>query len=307
MKPLAGAARAAVFFLALALSSASPAAAAGKNRPYLVMTTGMVILPPVDPVKVGSERTVKEGDTIFRAPLGWFEYAVADSDVSVKIAELDWKIAANAKLNLVAGKGGGDLALLPATADIYCDEPKNDVAKDLLNGLTLGLSQLGARFAKSTRLCLVDTDSNGDFDKAFLVGLKKAEDRFLVPITPIAFKRFTNQPIDDKSFVEVVFYDGGMLNGPNFKVQPTVSGTPMGIAAINVMATMSPGARLIRIPMQQDIKRKKLPNRIIFGTARIEVKSVDAATKTATFRYTGDWIWSPFIPTYPTQIIYVYY
>ena len=88
-----------------------------------------------------------------------------------------------------------------------------------MNGLTLGLSQLGARLAKETRLCLIDSDSNGDFDKAFLVGLKKKEDRFVVDMAPVPYTSHINAPMGENSYMEVVFYDGGMLNGANFQIR----------------------------------------------------------------------------------------
>ena len=115
-KWVAGACRAVSGLIAAALMAASPAQAAGRDgKEFQAFTTGMVILKPVDPPAIGSERTVKEGDVVFRAPLGWFHHAVSGQDITVRIIDLDWTIAKGALLQSVAGMSGGNLSSLPKT------------------------------------------------------------------------------------------------------------------------------------------------------------------------------------------------
>lgn len=293
--------------IAALLLAAGPAVAAGRDgKEFQAFTTGMVILKPIDPPAIGSERTVKEGDVVFRAPLGWFHHAVSDQDITARIIDLDWTIPKGSFLQSVAGMSGGNLSSLPKTAKTYCDAPKQDTVKGLMHSLTLGLSQLGARIAKETRLCVIDSDGNGDFDKAFLVGLKKKEDRFVVDIAPVPYTPHINAPMGENSFMEVVFYDGGMLNGANFQIRVSINGQMAGLSGIRAFAPAKP-TTLTYVNSQQDIKSKKLPYPMTFGPAQLTVTALDKLAKTATIRVDRNLSWTPLIPVYPPQVIYVYY
>ena len=294
-----------VAVLAACLSMPVVAAPAGP-KPFTALTTGMVMLAPENPGVVGTERTMRENDEIFRARLGWFASATIAAGVTAHIADADWAIPQTALLQRAIVFAGGDLADQPRGSIVYCDTPKAGLAKGLLNGITLGLSQLAARFAKETQLCVMDSDANGDFDRAFLVGLKKPEDRKTVTITPVGYTTASDRPVDGDSYVHVRYLDGGLLSGPSLAMDARVGGVAQGLAGITMRAGAAQSLPVF-VPASQSVKLKKLPQSMRFGAAALTVTAVDPVAKTATVRLDSNFAWTPVRFRYPVQTIYIYY
>lgn len=275
-------------------------------KPFLVGLTGMVMLPPEKPNEIGSEWTIKEHDVVFKTRLGWFQSASAEKDISVNIAGLVWTIPKGTLIQRAYRASGGDLAEIKQAA-VYCDVVRNDATKGMLNALTLGLSQIGKRVEKQSQLCVLDSNEDGMFDKAFLVGLKKPEDRFVVDIPHVTYQSFANKPLGEDSYIQVTYYDGGMLSGPNFGLGVWVNGQKLGIQAVRMALPIGNRALPIQVPVSSSIKLKELPQTIRFGMASITVTGFDATAKTANIAYKSEWRWAPIGLVYPPQTIYIYY
>ncbi len=293
--------------LTLTISLVTKANAETRNKPYTVSTTEMGILAAEQPVAIGTNQNIKENDVIFKAPLVWLISAKLENDVAIKIADLEWKVSKESLLQFSFDHFGGDISILSPKSNIFCDDWRRDQAKVLANSLTLGLSQLGARIAKDTRLCLVDEDLNNEFEKAFLVGLKKPEDRFMIKIDGVKYQAEENRRISDADYVYVKFYDGGILNGPGFEISIIKNGIPVQISSLKMIGPEGLNAAPVLVRATQNIKLKKLPFKITFGKAAITVTEFDAVSKIAKIQYDSDWEWSPIGIIYPTQYIYIYY
>lgn len=297
----------AVSALLLAHSS-SAIAAAGDPQKFDVTLTGLVVEPDGKSLPVGEEREVKEHDVIAQGKLSWFATAKLDAPVTVHAVDTDFPVAKETTLRLAASATGGDLATLGRGAITYCDELRTDRLKALGQLATLGLSALGSRLAKETQVCLVDGDANGDFEKGFIVGTKKAPDRHMVDVTPVKYTVTRFDPVAGDSYLQVRFYDGGMLSGPSLGLVLRINGGNVGFAALHMFELNRFGlAGRMRVPPYQGFKEKKLPLLLGFGPTRIRVLAFDKARKVGTVKLERDWTRSGFVIQYPPQVVYIYY
>lgn len=282
-------------------------AADKKNRPYDVTVTGYVVKPSGKSMPLGQDLQLREHDVVLKGDLAWFSATHLAAPVTVRALDLDFPIPAGATLRLAAGYQGGDLASLPKEARVFCEEPRHNTVKSLAFAATLGLSSLGARLARDTRTCLVDTDGNATFDKGFIVGTKKADDRHMVDIEPIAYETKMLDPIPGDSRLEVEFLDGGALSGPGFRLNMIVDGEQQPFAALHFFPLN--GRFLVRQRHQrvQGLKLSKLPMGVSFGTARIDVSAFDPETKVATAQIVRDFGINGFVVEPLPQYIYIYY
>lgn len=294
--------------LAGCVLQAGPAVAADKkNRPYDVTVTGYVVKPSGQSMPVGQDLQLREHDVVLKGDLAWFSATHLAAPVTVHALDLDFPIPAGATLRLAAGYQGGDLASLPKEARVFCEEPKHNTVKSLAFAATLGLSSLGSRLARDTRTCLVDSNGDATFDKGFIVGTKKADDRHMVDIEPIAYETKMLDPLPGDSRLEVEFLDGGALSGPGYRLNMIVDGKEEAFAALHFFPLT--GAFMLRQRHQrvQGLKLSKLPMGIAFGSARIDTSAFDPETKVATARIVRDFGVNGFVVEPLPQYIYIYY
>lgn len=291
-----------------AATCAPAQAAAGDPKKFSVTLTGLVVEPDGKSLPVGTETEVKEHDVIVQGKLSWFATARLEAPAVVRAVDVDFKVAPETTLRLAAGASGGDLASLSRTAVTYCDELRTDRAKALGQLATLGLSTLGSRLSKETQICLVDSDGNQDFDKGFIVGIKKAPDLHMVEIQPVKYTTKRLDPLAGESWLKVKFYDGGIMSGPSLGMELKINGATQGYAALHMfeLGRLSLAGRMRAVP-NQGFKEKNLPKLVGFGPTRITVLSFDKARKVGKVRVERDWVPTGFVIQYPPQVIYVYY
>ena len=123
--------------------------------------------------------------------MGWLFHGKVNEAVEFEIAGLNIEIAPEESLRKALEFSGGDLSRFGEDATAYCQRERHDSLKGLAALATLGLSDLGSRISKETQACLVDSDLDGSFDHAFLVGLKREEDFLAVPIDAAAYQEFS--------------------------------------------------------------------------------------------------------------------
>ncbi|MEI6642968.1 MAG: hypothetical protein WCL10_13095 [Novosphingobium sp.] len=299
------AAQFAAFALAWLGLSAVPAHAGG-NQPFDVTLTGYVVEASGKSMPLAKDVVLKEHDIVFSGKLAWFSTADLAGAVSFDAVGTKFAVAQDAVLRLAVGVRGGDLADLSKTARTFCDASRHNMAKGLANLATGGILSLGARLRSDTQVCLVDKDANGDFDSAFVIGTKKAEDRHLVAIEPVRYVPRTLTPIDGDSVLEVEYLDGGALTGPKFWLNMRVKGEKFQFAALHMFQLRGFSFRT-RVPITQSIKPTKLPTTFLFGAASLTVKKIDPVTRAATVDLLTDFRLDGFVIEPTPQTIYIFY
>lgn len=301
-----------IVFGAAALLVGFAAEAAEKAKPvkvpdFNVVLTGYVVKPSGKSHPIGESLSLKEGDMVLSGDIFWFNVARASEPIAIRAVDTDFTIPANTTLRLAARALGGDLASLPAEAITYCEDFRHNQGKALVQLATGGIASLGARLRSDTQTCVIDTDRDGKFDKAFINGAKKGEDRHTVEIAPVAYRDTMFDPVAGDTRLEVRFYDGGMLSGPNFQLNLRLNGSNASFAALHFFRLDGGPVVRARVPIAMGFSAKKVPMQLNFGSGAIEVTGYDKATKTGTASVVRDFSLNGFIieplPTY----IYIYY
>lgn len=285
----------------VAVPAAAQQKAAPKVQPFMVNLTSYAALAPATPFEKDVPKAYREKDVLFALPVVWEDRVVADREIKVKVAGVDWTIKQGDILTRARSATGGNLATLPDKTPIYCGEYFNKKGGIEAHLLTLGLSSLGSRLSNWLQTCVVDSDSDGSFDQGFLVGTKKAPDRTLVPIEPVAYAPKRLEPIADAR-LEVVYYDGGPLIAPNFELHLFTEGKRVAFGGLG-FPNNEPPADLYKDKAaykkwQEEtpsslgwffsIKSKKIPQTFTVGDARFTVRSIDKVAKTATITLDRD-------------------
>jgi hypothetical protein len=175
-------------------------------------------MPPQVARQAGEERSVVPGDVVLTAPLGWLSAAILSQPVEVEIAGARESFGAGAMLLHALEARGGDLAQLPAAVRTYCGEERLSSARVAASALALGVSDLATRLRRNTRFCLVDSDKDDRFDRAFLVGTRRDEDRRMVTIAPTPLEIRINHPLGEGDRLEVMYGEAGLLNNPHMRL-----------------------------------------------------------------------------------------
>ena len=317
-RAMTAAALAGVMWAGQAAAQGKPPAA--KPKGFAVEFSSYVALPPESPSKIAESRTVREKDVILSMPIAWEDRATVPAGFRVRVAGADWDIKSDARLTRAISVSGGDLAALPDGAITYCGEMfrKNGAVAATL--LTLGLSDLTSQLSSWLQVCAVDSDADGRFDKGFLVGTKRAEDRRLVEVEPVAYTVIRNDPVPD-SRLDVVYYDGGGLNSENFEFHLFLEGKKQQFAGLTFRDNLPPAgaeedrkvakAREAVTPSRLQwyfpVKKKKLPQRFTVGNAVFTVTAIDGVAKTAEVAVDKDPTVFPFALWYQGTPIYIYY
>lgn len=301
---------------AVAKDKASPA----KPKGFAVGFSSYVALPPATPSTIAESRTLREKDVVLSMPVAWEDRAIVPAGFRVRVAGADWDIKSDAKLTRAITASGGDLASLPEGAITYCGESFRKDGALTATLLTLGLSSLTSQLSSWLQVCAVDSDADGRFDKGFLVGTKRAEDRRLVDVEPVAYTVTRNEPIPN-SRLDIVYYDGGGLNSENFEFHLFLEGEKQKLGGLTFRDNLPPveikedrkaaKAREAVTPSSLQwyfpVKKKKLPQRFTVGNAAFTVTAVDSVAKTAAITVDKDPTAFPFALWHQGTTIYIYY
>jgi hypothetical protein len=285
--------------LALAALVMVAAAAPAHAGQYRVEVSGAVILPSEESHAPGLERAIAPGDILMRAPLGWADSATIGQDVPLEIAGLRETIPAGAPLSGITSARGGDLAGLPEGRRIYCAAQSVNAVGAVMGVATFGLTNIGSRVARVRRFCLVDLDSDGRFERAFLVGAKRADDQHMIEIPPLPYEAMRNHPIGPGNFVQVRFGAGGLLGNPLIFVEYYLGNIPQPIDALYT----GEGRAMIRTRAATSFRTT--PRQFAIGPAQFTILSFDRETKAARIRYERDFELTPVNVGFAAQTVYV--
>jgi hypothetical protein len=281
---------------AMALAAAASPAHAGQ---YRVETSGAVILPSEESHAPGLERAVVPGDIVMRAPLGWADAATLSQDVSLEIAGLRETIPAGTLLSGVTSASGGDLAGLPEGRRIYCAAQSVNAIGAVAGIATFGLTNIGSRVARVRRFCLADLDSDGRFERAFLVGAKRSADQHMIEIAPLAYEAERNRPMGAGNFVQVRFGAGGLLGNPLIFVEYYLGNIAQPIDSLYT----GEGRAVVRTRAATAFRTT--PRQFAIGPAQFTILSFDRETKAARIRYERDFELTPVNVGFAAQTVYV--
>lgn len=285
--------------LALAGMALAAAAAPAHAGQYRVEVSGIVILPSEETHAPGLERSIAPGDILMRAPLGWADAATISQDVSLEIAGLRETISSDAMLFGAASARGGDLAGLPEGRRIYCGEQRVNAVGAVAGIATFGLTNIGSRVARVRRFCLADVDSDGRFERAFLVGAKRAADQHMIEIAPVPYEAAVNRPIGPGNFIQVRFGAGGLLGNPLIFIDYFRGNI---LQPIDDLYT-GEGRAMIRTRAATAFRTT--PRGFAIGPAQFTMLSFDRQTKAARIRYERDFSLTPVNVGFAPQTVHV--
>jgi hypothetical protein len=285
--------------LALAGMALAVAAAPAHAGQYRVEVSGTVILPPEETHAAGLERAIVPGDIVMRAPLGWADAAAIRQDVSLEIAGLRETISSDSMLSGVTSARGGDLAGLPEGRRIYCGEQRVNAIGAVAGIATFGLTNIGSRVARVRRFCLADLDADGRFERAFLVGAKRAADQHMIEIAPVPYEAALNRPIGPGDFIQVRFGAGGLLGNPLIFIDYFHGNILQPIDSLYT------GVGRDTVRTRAATAFRTTPRAFAIGPAQFTVLSFDRQTKAARIRYERDFSLTPVNVGFAPQTVYV--
>ncbi len=285
--------------LGLAALALIAAAAPAQAEQYRVAVSGTVILPSEETHEAGAERAIVPGDILMRAPLGWGDAATVREHVSLEIAGLRETISPGSVLQGATSARGGDLAALPEGRRIYCAAQSVNAIGAAMGVATFGLTNIGSRVARVRRFCLVDGDADGRFERAFLVGAKRAPDQQMVEIAPVPYEAAQNRPIGPGSFVQIRYEAGGLLGNPLIFIDYYLTNVLQPIDALYT------GEGRDAVRSRAATAFRTTPRGFAIGPAQFTVLSFDRETKAARIRYERDFALTPVNVGFAPQTVYV--
>ena len=238
---------------------------------YLVTPSTNKILMAEDKLVPGTEFTVKKGEVFYSRPVGRAWSAVLGGDLNLTIAGKTTTLPKGTQLNLargVAGKAGKELE---EEARVFCAPAQNNwnMAKGLANLLTLSLFASAERFQPNTQFCVVDTERDGQVDKAFLAGAKKADDLTPVEIQPTPISVERDVPLPGLSEARLRFAGQvGFFNDVGVDLEVIENGRPL---------VYQNGRTLV--------PKGKLPRDVTIFGASFTLLAYDPKTKVAKMRW----------------------
>ena len=264
------------------------------NGTYDVRLSPRFIIPPETPHERGARAMLKPGDIAFKASLGWMFHASTTRDVTAQISGIDLKIDQAETLRRAIAWGGGDLDRFPADTPVYCQRAKGNAVQNALSALTLGLTDLGTRVSKESQFCLMDANADGEFDYAFLEGLKRPEDRKAIAIDPVPYAAFDmgdSVGVDEGDYIQVRVAEAAGLFGRSIVTEVYVGGVAMNPSSL-YWWTGPNGARLPST-ISQKIPTKNHPQVMMFTNAALKVHGYDKKTKAVDVEYIRDFNYTP--------------
>ena len=227
----------------------------------------------------GGEATYKVGDYVLRVPLVWARAAILTEGVTVT--------AGDRTETLAAGMALPDEILLEAEESktfftAFCT-PRKAAERGLdggLGGALFGgsLTRSLVRSATDAQFCLVDSDSDGKFDKSMLVGAGWGEVRTPRAITPVGFERRANVPISAEDEVRIQLRAVGKSQ-VGFRLEIVQQGNKRAFQYIG-------GSNGVIATRDNWIGTKKgLPQFGEIYGAEFEITAFDRAARTVTIRW----------------------
>lgn len=282
-----------MIFGAQAFAQSSGAAA----KPYSIEPGSLMAGPPRSSIVPGTVRRLSLGDAIFEAPVVWTKAGEISDGLNVEIAGLNLHVSPGQTL-AAATATGGDLAGLAAAATVLCTR-----SYEGLRDRAVSAANARSRYNKSGSLCLVDSDADSRFDKAFTDGSKLAADWHMVDIPATSYKVAEMVPHESGVVIKVVYAHGLMFRPVGLQAEPWVNGEHPRFTWAK-----------LKSPDGSDGKGRwpfkgATPRRIAIGGAEISLLSFDPTTGIAEIRYERDFSPVEFVPESdePTIPYTIYY
>jgi hypothetical protein len=286
------AARTATLLIAAGFSPVAQSASAASR----LSLAPKVIVAPVPGAAPGTEMTVRAGQTVLRAPLGWLSAARLDAPVTVEAGGRSARLPANALL-IGAIASGGDLRTVAGGAVIFCSGDRAEAELGIAPSSWSGSGAKGGG-GGSDRLCLIDSDRDARFDLALLPGAKRPEDKQAIALEPVAYKALTGAPMAGESEVRIVYQ-----SGTTFRVEVVEGGKPQKFGLFSVRlgpSTIFQTDRVFRV------QSKRLPQRQLVGSAAFTILSIDEAAGVARIAVERDFYLAPYSLGSRAQTIHIY-
>lgn len=273
----------------IAAACSGEALASPTLKQHRITLPAYVTVPTETSSSADKEFTVREGDIILSAPIGYAKGGRLATAISVDLGGLTFSLASGERIPQVVATGG-DLNRLPAGAAVLCDFAEQYRRKELPEPA----GSVGQRFEAETQLCVADSDGDGQMDKAFVSGTRLSADRAMIDIAPVAYELLQNTPIPG-SELRVVYYDGSSLWSANFEVHVFLEGQRHNIDNVTFEGEPKRTSWFL-------FPKKKLgfPQSIKVGPASFQVMTIDKVGKSAVIRRERDF------PAVPLRWYYKY-
>lgn len=173
-------------------AAAQPAAAKAPEGTRVTLPS-FVVLPSLNNFAEGEIREFGTYEAILDLPLAYPVAAHLEATADIMVHGLHFRIRPDIQLVKVAAAAGGDLASLPGAALIACwgDNMWEDLRRD---NPALTAVQLAQKVYSNPKPCLIDSDNDGRFDRAFFSEQKIPAERTSVPITPASYRLAEKEP-----------------------------------------------------------------------------------------------------------------
>lgn len=256
------------------LSFAAMPVAAGGAPPKLKPSKLHVIPTPLG--GANGTRTARPGDVILEAGLGFERTASLLASQRIKLAGIEFPLRSSDSLRsavMADAKGQPNTG-----ASFYCTGSIR--LPQAVRSPAIAAKEKGPRFGYETRLCLIDNESDGQFDSGFAEGAKWPEDKGPFTIEPTRYLVHRFQQIDG-SLLRVVYEKGEFLQGHLLSLKTDILDGEFQIASAYI------GPRPSKAPYihpQEGIKPGSLPRTLIYGDARITLLGFDEQSRSLTYR-----------------------
>lgn len=161
------------------------------------------VLPAKDGISLNEPMIVKKGEKFLVQPVGFIKAAILKSSASFQIAGKDLEVTKDRVLQFSHVRTPKVIEF-PKDTEFYCDLLERNPLAALAAATTLGLSTIGSKTALNTRTCLLDSDKNGAFDQAILIG-NNEHNQQPVDITPVEYEIAHHIPLDDESTASIEY------------------------------------------------------------------------------------------------------
>jgi len=256
---------------------------------------------PLKKVRAPGETFVlKEHEPALLGPIAFRGFTALDAPLAVEIAGVRWTFEKAEPLIEMQSFSGGDVASLPAGTIAYCSLGSINPRKPNTAVPAAEMTLRKERFGKESSLCLVDVGNDGSFDKAFITGLRRVEDRHMAPVPSVPYTAVHDVQIP-KSYVAVMFHHQNFMHSPRFYTEVVFLGKIIALQAMSMPDTDNAAAEFRPVSLTPDLSDGRLPLRVGFGPAAVTVLSIDHAAKTARVRMEQDW---GSVPVNITQTVY---
>lgn len=234
------------------------------NTPFSVVMTGLE-LRALPATSIGTERVVNHAWELMGADVGIEYGALLQDPAMITVSGLDYQLPRSTALLAVRKATGGEFGRQGSTHKIFCDkveERRGRRAKGMSSERARG------RYKDTTRLCLVDTDNDRHFDKAFVTGTLFQSDWRLTDIAPIRFNEARHIDLGSGWRMGVRYFSqlGG---GGRFSISLSLRNRVVDLSALKLR-----GATMQVTRAQTNFNAKKLPFRYQIGSAVFVVTAI---------------------------------